>query len=114
LTAVVGFDVLVNFTPHLMPMSRGILETRYVKLAPGKTVQDLKSHLENTYKDEPFVHVLEGAAVPSTRHVRGSNNCFINVMPDRMPGTAIIASFIDTHMYIYVDICICMYMGMHI
>jgi len=95
LTAVVGSDVLVNFTPHLMPMSRGILETIYVKLAPGRTAADLKSHLENTYKNEPFVHVLEGAAVPSTRHVRGSNNCFINVMPDRMPGRAIIVSVID-------------------
>jgi N-acetyl-gamma-glutamyl-phosphate reductase len=78
-----------------MPMSRGILETIYVKLTPGKTAADLKSHLENTYKDEPFVHVLEGGAVPSTRHVRGSNNCFINVMPDRMPGRAIIVSVID-------------------
>lgn len=43
-----------------MPMSRGILETIYVKLAPGKTANDLKVHLENTYKNEPFVHVLEG------------------------------------------------------
>ena len=43
-----------------MPMSRGILETIYVKLAAGKTAADLKTHLENTYKGEPFVHVLEG------------------------------------------------------
>ena len=50
----------MNFTPHLMPMSRGILETIYVKLAPGKTAVDLKKHLEETYKNEPFVHVLEG------------------------------------------------------
>jgi N-acetyl-gamma-glutamyl-phosphate reductase len=53
-------QLIVNFTPHLMPMSRGILESIYVKLAPGKTAADLKTHLENTYKDEPFVHVLPG------------------------------------------------------
>ena len=53
-------DVIVNFTPHLMPMSRGILETIYVKLTPGKTVADLKSELVRAYADEPFVHVLEG------------------------------------------------------
>ena len=53
-------QVILNFTPHLMPMSRGILETIYVKLAPGKTAADLKTHLANTYKSEPFVHVLEG------------------------------------------------------
>ena len=90
-----GKDVIVNFTPHLMPMSRGILESIYVKLAPGKTAADLKAHLTHTYKDEPFVTVLDGGALPQTRHIRGSNNCFINVVQDRVPGRAIIISAID-------------------
>ena len=90
-----GKDVIVNFTPHLMPMSRGILESIYVKLAPGKTAKDLKDHLIATYKDETFVTILEGGALPQTRHVRGSNNCFINVVQDRVPGRAIIISAID-------------------
>jgi N-acetyl-gamma-glutamyl-phosphate reductase len=90
-----GRDVVLNFTPHLMPMSRGILESIYVKLTPGKTGKDLKAHLEKTYADEPFVHVLAGGALPQTRHIRGSNNCFMNVVDDRIPGRAIIISAID-------------------
>ena len=88
-------DVVVNFTPHLMPMSRGILESIYVKLAPGKTAADLKSKLEEKYKDEPFVHILEGSTLPQTRFVRGSNHVVINVVQDRIPGRAIIISAID-------------------
>ena len=53
-------ELVVNFTPHLIPMSRGILETIYVKLAAGVTVDDLKHKLRETYDTEPFVHVLEG------------------------------------------------------
>lgn len=43
-----------------MPMSRGILETIYVKLKPGRSAQDLKAHLVSTYENEPFVHILDG------------------------------------------------------
>jgi len=90
-----GSDMIVNFTPHLMPMSRGILESIYVKMAPGCTVQQLRQTLIDTYKDEPFVHILDGGAVPQTRHVRGSNLVYINVFADRVPGRAIIVSAID-------------------
>lgn len=76
-------------------MSRGILETIYVKLSAGKTAADLKAHLTTVYEDEPFVTVLQGSYLPQTRHVRGSNNCFINVVADRIPGRAIIISAID-------------------
>lgn len=86
----------VAFTPHLMPMSRGILETIYVKMAPGKTADDLRDALIAQYADEPFVHVLPaGAPPPQTRHVRGSNHCVIAVIADRVPGRAIIISVLD-------------------
>lgn len=88
-------DLVVNFTPHLMPMSRGILETIYVKLSPGVTAAELHAHLAAVYAKEPFVHVLEGAALPQTRHVRGSNLCLINVVADRVPGRAILVCAID-------------------
>ncbi|CAM9660519.1 unnamed protein product [Chrysoparadoxa australica] len=88
-------DVVVNFSPHLMPMNRGILETIYVKLENGKTVDDAKAALEAAYKDEKFVTVMPGAALPQTRFVRGSNYVFINVLPDRVPNRAIIVSAID-------------------
>jgi len=88
-------DIVVNFTPHLMPMSRGILESIYVKMTPGTTAADLKAKLVDTYKDEPFVTVLDGNTIPQTRHVRGSNHCFMNVVADRISGRAIIVSAID-------------------
>lgn len=76
-------------------MTRGILESIYVKLTPGRSVSDLKAELERIYANEAFVHVLEGKAVPQTRHVKGSNHVFINVFADRLPGRAIIISAID-------------------
>jgi N-acetyl-gamma-glutamyl-phosphate reductase len=86
----------VAFTPHLIPMSRGILETIYVRLAPGKTPDHIRDALAEQYQGEPFVHVLPAeAAPPQTRHVRGSNNCVMSVIADRIPGRAIIVSVLD-------------------
>ena len=86
--------MIINFTPHLMPMSRGILESIYVKTKPGVTAADLKQKLQEVYANEPFVHVLEGSALPQTRHLRGTNLCFMNVVQDRIPNRAIIISAI--------------------
>lgn len=88
-------EVKVSFTPHLMPMSRGMQSTIYLEMAPGKTTEDLYQELKTSYEDEEFVVLLEKGAVPHTRNVRGSNYCFINVYPDRIPGRAIIISVID-------------------
>eukprot|EP01040_Poterioochromonas_malhamensis_P005333 gene5333-5719_t len=90
-----GKNLIINFTPHLMPMSRGILETIYVKIAQGFSLDDLKAALVKNYSEEPFVRILEKDALPQTRHVRGSNFCYINVFADRLPGRAIIISAID-------------------
>ncbi|KAH7673540.1 N-acetyl-gamma-glutamyl-phosphate reductase protein [Dioscorea alata] len=87
--------VTVSFTPHLMPMSRGMQSTIYVEMAQGVTIDDLYKQLASTYEGEEFVKVLEKGAVPHTRNVRGSNYCFMNVFPDRIPGRAIIISVID-------------------
>jgi N-acetyl-gamma-glutamyl-phosphate reductase len=95
LSAAAGAPIVVNFTPHLMPMSRGILATSYVRLANGYTADDLRSALADRYADEPFVHVMPAGVSPATRHVRGSNNCLIGVFGDRLPGRAIIVSAID-------------------
>jgi len=90
-----GSPVTINFTPHLMPMSRGIFESIYVKLAEGQTPADLEAILREKYADEPFVTVLSDGSVPQTRHVRGSNHCIISVKGDRLPGRAIVMSVID-------------------
>lgn len=87
--------VTVSFTPHLMPMSRGMQSTIYVEMAQGVTIDDLYKQLASAYEGEEFVKVLEKGAVPHTRNVRGSNYCFMNVFPDRIPGRAIIISVID-------------------
>lgn len=91
-----GQKLQVTFTPHLIPMSRGILETIYVKLADGVKSDDLRNCLQTRFNHEPFVHVLpEGAPSPQTRHVRGSNNCVISVIDDVIPNRAIIISVLD-------------------
>lgn len=95
LSVAAATPVTMTFTPHLMPMSRGMLSTIYVRLARGQTVQSLKETLEAAYRDAPFVRILPGSMVPATRHVRGSNYCLINVFADRVPGQVIICSVID-------------------
>ncbi|HEX8827989.1 MAG TPA: Asd/ArgC dimerization domain-containing protein, partial [Xanthobacteraceae bacterium] len=89
-----GRDVVVTFTPHLVPMNRGILSTIYVR-GLNATPADLHALLAKAYAREPFVHVLQFGAMPHTRHVRGSNMTFIGVAADRIPGRAIIGSALD-------------------
>ena len=90
-----GRPVVLNFTPHLMPMSRGILASIYVRLRGGATATDLRAALAAQYHDEPFVRVLDAGVVPATRHVRGSNYNLISVFADRIEGRAIVLSVID-------------------
>ncbi len=90
-----GEDLMVTFTPHLVPMNRGELETIYVTLQDGQTAADLRENLITAYQDEAFVHVVADGVVPASRHVRGSNQCLIGVFEDRVPGRAIIVVVID-------------------
>jgi N-acetyl-gamma-glutamyl-phosphate reductase len=90
-----GREVVVTFTPHLVPMNRGILSTIYVRGQGGKTPEDLHAILAGAYAGEPFVHVLPFGEVPQTRHVRGSNMTFIGVARDRKIGRAIIIAALD-------------------
>jgi N-acetyl-gamma-glutamyl-phosphate reductase len=91
-SAAAGRPVVVSFTPHLVPMNRGILATIYVR---GQPAEDLHAILAKRYEGEPFVHVLPFGEMPQTRHVRGSNMTFIGVTKDRIPGRAIICSALD-------------------
>ncbi len=90
-----GREVIVTFTPHLVPMNRGIFSTIYVRGRRGRTPQDLHEILLRSYMKEPFVHVLPFGETPQTRHVRGSNMTFIGVVADRIPGRAIVISALD-------------------
>lgn len=90
-----GREVIVSFTPHLVPMNRGILSTIYVRGRRGKTPEELHAILSKFYEKADFVHVLPFGETPQTRHVRGSNMTFIGVAKDRIPGRAIIISALD-------------------
>eukprot|EP00887_Chlorella_sp_A99_P006750 scaffold3.g6750.t1 len=90
LADAVGKPVTVSFTPHLMPMTRGMESACYVRLAGGASVADLRQALQERYAGEPFVHVLAPGVVPQTHHVRGSNYCLVNVFEDRIPDRAIV------------------------
>jgi N-acetyl-gamma-glutamyl-phosphate reductase len=90
-----GRDIVVSFTPHLVPMNRGILSTIYVRGRRGRSAQSLHEILADTYAKEPFVHVLPFGETPHTRHVRGSNMTFIGVAMDRQEGRAIIVAALD-------------------
>ncbi|TMJ78849.1 MAG: N-acetyl-gamma-glutamyl-phosphate reductase [Alphaproteobacteria bacterium] len=89
-----GSAVTVNFTPHLIPMSRGELCTSYVKLRGG-SADDLREALSDAYRNEPFVHVAKKGVLPQTQNVRGSNYVQIGVFADRIKNRAIVISVLD-------------------
>lgn len=95
LSRAAGKPVTVSFTPHLVPMNRGILSTMYVRPTDGRGAEGLRRLLAERYAGEPFVRVLPEGAVPATRHVRGSNHMLIGVFKDRLPDRAIIVSVED-------------------
>lgn len=90
-----GAEAHVNFTPHLIPMSRGELCTCYVRLTGGATVADLRRTFEQRFADEPFVSLVPEGMIPGTGHVRGSNYCLVGLFQDRIPGRAIVIATID-------------------
>jgi N-acetyl-gamma-glutamyl-phosphate reductase len=88
---VAGRPVRVQFTPHLLPMNRGILATVYVK-GDAKVVHQT---LEKAYETEPFLKVLPFGSLPSTRDIAGSNFCHLGVIGDRIAGRAVVVSVLD-------------------
>ena len=90
-----GKPVFVNFTPHLIPMSRGELITAYARLAPGVSAGDCEKLLSEHYADEPFVHMAPKGVFPATQQVRGSNNVMLGAYADRIPGRVILISTLD-------------------
>ena len=89
-----GLKVKVSFTPHLIPMDRGILSTIYVNLNKSLTTKKLIDIYNGHYKDERFVRISPENVYPSTNQVRGSNYCDIGVKVNSN-NTAVIVSVID-------------------
>ena len=95
-----GQEILVNFTPHLVPMNRGILATEYATLnkkADGTypTYEEVKAVYDKYYKNEKFVRVLEKDVCPETKWVEGSNYVDVNFKIDSRTGRIIMMGAID-------------------
>jgi N-acetyl-gamma-glutamyl-phosphate reductase len=95
LSELAGQAVNVTFTPHLLPISRGILSTVYATLAPGINRQDIDELYRQHYAAEPFIRLLEDDVFPATQFVRGSNFCDISFKVDPVTQRIIIMSAID-------------------
>ena len=87
--------VRVRFTPHLVPMTRGILCTAYARLRESITAETLHAHYTAFYRDQPFVIVRSLGEYPATREVYGSNRCDIGLTVDTRTQTAVVISAID-------------------
>jgi N-acetyl-gamma-glutamyl-phosphate reductase len=91
-----GHEVLVQFTPHLIPMVRGILATVYATLRdPGLVRDDLITIYKAFYRNCPWVRICENGIYPQTKWACGSNLCYIGIEVDPRTGRVIVTSAID-------------------
>ena len=95
LSAINGDKIIVNFTPHLVPMTRGILTTLYFKLKQPMSTQDLLDIYADFYQHEPFIRVLDRGEYPQTKSVLGSNFCDIGLEVDPRTNRAIVMAATD-------------------
>lgn len=95
LSKVAGEQVTVSFTPHLTPMTRGMLSTIYATPSKKVNAGEIQALYRQFYENEYFVHVLEGGELPQTKWCWGSNHCFIGVVLDQRVNRLIVVSAID-------------------
>ncbi|NVM22562.1 MAG: N-acetyl-gamma-glutamyl-phosphate reductase [Desulfobacterales bacterium] len=90
-----GRSVHVTFTPHLVPMTRGMLSTIYVGLKESVSAKEITSLLDSFFADKPFVRICPPGRFPNTMHVKGTNYCDIGIKVAERTGRLIIVSAID-------------------
>ena len=95
LSAIAGESFTVSFTPHLLPISRGILSTIYADLLVDITDDELAEIYRTKYGNEPFIRLLSDGMIPATQFVRGSNYCDIGFKLDPRTQRIIVMSAID-------------------
>lgn len=95
LTDLAGHEVVVSFTPHLLPVNRGILSTCYASLEDPAGTADLLALYRDFYAGERFVRISEPGTLPNVAYVRGTNYCDIGVVTDPRTGRVIVVSAID-------------------
>ncbi len=95
LSLIAQAEVRIAFTPHLVPMTRGILCTVYATPLRTVSATDILNLYRETYRDEPFVRVLPEGMLPQTKAVAGSNYCDLAAAVDARTGRVILFSAID-------------------
>jgi len=95
LSDVAGQSIQVTFTPHLVPMTRGMLTTIYAGLNAGVSEEDIQNSLSGAYEKQPFIRLLADDQLPDTLHVKGTNICDIGFKIDRRCNRLILISAID-------------------
>jgi len=95
LSRLVGREITVSFTPHLAPLTRGILTTMTASLLSQRAAGDLVSLYRKFYREAPFVRVLADKQLPETKHVLHSNFCDIGLVSDARTGRVIVVTAID-------------------
>jgi len=88
-------NVTISFTPHLLPISRGILSTSYANLTSDISEEEIRKLYMKMYEAEPFVRIVPQGTFPATQHVRGSNFCDIGFAIDKRANRIIVVSTID-------------------
>lgn len=90
-----GREVRIIFTPHLVPMNRGILVTAYAGLTGNYSYEEIRAAYEKYYKDEYFIRLLDKDECPQTRWVEGSNFVDISFKPDERTGRVVMMGALD-------------------
>lgn len=90
-----GEDIILSFTPHLVPMQRGILATCYANLNKPMTTEELVDLYKDFFKNEEFVRVYEAGTLPEIKHVAGSNYVGLGIVADERLNRAVVVSCID-------------------
>ncbi|MCR5678446.1 MAG: N-acetyl-gamma-glutamyl-phosphate reductase [Agathobacter sp.] len=90
-----GHEMIINFTPHLVPMNRGILVTEYASLMKKVTYEEVKAVYDRYYKDEKFVRVLPQGVCPETKWVEGSNYVDVNFVIDERTNRIVMMGALD-------------------
>lgn len=87
--------IRLSFTPHLLPVNRGILSTCYADLLVDKSTEELIDLYQQRYCNESFVRVMPGGQLPNIAYVRGTNFCDVGLVSDQHTGRVIVVSAID-------------------
>lgn len=95
LSKAAGREVIISFTPHLIPQKRGILSTIYINLNKECTTEELVELYKDFYKGEYFMRVKKAGELPETKHVAGSNFVDIGIVADPRTKRAVIVSALD-------------------